>query len=186
MKTLLGFTLIMLLCTGVAVGQVSQAGSIGIFMDPGGTDCNLWDQVPGLLTFYCVHVLTPCATASQFSAPMPACMTPTVYLSDGGYFGVTIGNSQTGVAIGYGTPQAAPITILSIQYFGQGLTTPCCIYPVLPDPNVPSGQIEVVDCANNLLYATGGTGIVNPNGSCQCDVATEESTWGKVKALYSE
>ena len=74
-----------------------------------------------------------------------------LYLSDTAVFPVTIGSSQTGVAIGYGACLAAPIHILSINVFCQGLTPPCCYYSVLPDPQTLSGQIEVVDCANNLL-----------------------------------
>ncbi|UCH83400.1 MAG: hypothetical protein JSW50_13220 [Candidatus Latescibacterota bacterium] len=163
----------------------AQAGSVGIFGDPAGTTCNLTDVVQGLLSVYVVHV-NAVATASQFSAPMPGCMVGASWLSDTGIFPVTIGNSQTGVAIGYGVCQTGNIHVLTINYFAAGLSTPCCYYPVLPDPNVPSGKIEVVDCANNLLFASGGIGIINADGSCQCDVPTEETTWGKVKSLYGE
>ena len=162
----------------------AQAGSIGIFGDAAGTDCNLADVVPGLTPYYIVHV-NAVATASQFSAPTPACYLGT-YLSDGAVFPVTIGNSQTGVAIGYGLCQAGNVHVLTINFFTNGLTGPCCYYPILPDPVVTSGKIEVVDCNNNLLFASGGEGIVNADGSCQCDVPVEDSTWGQVKALYSE
>lgn len=162
----------------------AQAGSIGIFGDPGGTDCNLNDTVAGLTPYYAVHV-NAVAVASQFSAPKPACMTAT-YLSDTAAFPVTIGNSQTGVAIGYGACQVSPTLVLTINYFTTGTTPACCYYPVYPDPAAESGQIEVVLCDNSLVFATGGVGIVNADGTCLCDVPARQSTWGKVKSLYSE
>jgi hypothetical protein len=54
---------------------------------------------------------------------------------------------------------------------------------------VPSGTIEVVDCNSALLTdVVGLSGRINGNPTdCECDptVGTEESTWGKVKALYT-
>ena len=184
MKKTLLFTLVLMLSASMAF---AQGGSIGVFADAAGTSCNLIDGAVGLLSFYVVHTLTPGASASQFYAPMPACMVAATYLSDGSVFAVTIGNSQDGVAIGYGACLVAPIHVLTINFFGGGATTPCCYYGVFPDPLVASGQIEVVDCAENLLFATGGIGIVNGDATCLCNnVPTRDTTWGQVKALFSE
>ena len=182
MKKTLLFTLVLMLSASMAF---AQGGSIGVFADAGGTSCNLTDAGVGLLSFYVVHTLTPGATAAQFYAPMPACMLGATYLSDGGVFPVTIGDSQNGVAIGYGACMAAPIHILTINIFGAGTTTPCCYYEVKPDPLVASGQIEVVDCAENLLFATGGEGTINPDATCQCDVPVQDTTWGQIKSFYN-
>jgi hypothetical protein len=177
----------MMMCASMAFAQMG--GEVGIYADAGGTNCFLPDNVPGLCTYYVVHVWSPGATAVQYSAPQPACLLA-VYLSDTAQFPVTIGNSQSGVAIGYGACLASPITTLFINYFCQALTPPCCEYPVLPDPAVPSGTIEAVDCANNLVTGLPGlSGQINgDNTNCPCDptIATEESTWGKVKSLYVE
>jgi hypothetical protein len=181
MKKALLLTLVLMVSASMAF---AQGGSVGIFADPGGTSCNLADVAAGLASYYAVHVYHAGATASQFAAPQPACMVGVTYLSDTAVFGVTIGSSQTGVAIGYGTCQAAPTHVLTINYFVGGATPPCCYYPVIPDPNVPSGQIEVTDCNFLPLFATGGIGIINPDATCQCDVPTQDSTWGKVKSLY--
>ena len=58
--------------------------------------------------------------------------------------------------------------------------------PVIPDPEAPSGTIEVVDCAQNRTFALSRSGFVNPDGSCSCGgtVKVETRTWGAVKALY--
>ncbi|UCH84194.1 MAG: hypothetical protein JSW50_00455, partial [Candidatus Latescibacterota bacterium] len=106
-----------------------------------------------------------------------------------GIWPINIGNSQTGVAIGYGTCLESPVHPLTINYFVQSPPTEsCCYYPVLPDPHVPSGEIEVVDCNNELVYAEGGVAVLYPTSNCLCEggvVAVEESTWGRVKALYA-
>ena len=168
----------------VAVSAHAQGGWIALFSDANGLDCDLHDNTPGLCTYYVLHIGTPGATASQFAAPRPSCHMG-AYLSDTAVFPVTIGNSQTGVAIGYGACFASPIHILSISFFCQGLTPECCFYDVVPDPNVPSGQIEVVDCNENLSYGLGGTSPVNPNEWCCCMCTpVEDSTWGRVKSLY--
>ncbi|UCG51329.1 MAG: BACON domain-containing protein [Candidatus Latescibacterota bacterium] len=159
-------------------------GTIGVYTDAAGSECGIQD-VPGLLPLYVVHVNTLGATASQFAAPMPSCMTGVSWLSDSPEFSVTLGNSQIGVAVGYGSCLVSPIHVLTINYFASGTSETCCMYPVIADPNVPSGMIEVVDCASNLLYAMGATCIVNPTNECRCDVSVEESTWGRVKALYA-
>jgi hypothetical protein len=90
-------------------------------------------------------------------------------------------------------------------FYTMGTTPSCCEYWTCPDPLSSSGQIEVVDCAQNLLTATGGAGIINSNASCSCgcaslacvealyrasancfEVPVEDATWGRVKDAFSE
>ena len=171
----------------VASLAFAQAGSIGIYGDALGTDCYISDSIPGLLNVYVVHVNTPAATASQFSVPTPACFLAP-FLSSSSPFPVAIGNPATGIAIGYGGCFTGPIHVLTLQYFAQGLTGPCCFIDVFPD--VTLSDIQVVDCASNLLAATALNGVVNGDGSCECGipptVPTQDTTWGQMKALYSE
>ena len=161
----------------------AQAGSIGIFADNQGTNCNLPDPGPGLTMYYAVHVNTPGATACAYWAPKPTCFTA-MYLSDTNMFPVTVGNSQIGASIGYGLCKASPIHVSTLNFFTNGGTPFCCYYPVVGMPL--SGQIEVVDCSNNLIYGTGGKGIIKATPACQCNVPAEDTTWGQVKSLYVE
>jgi hypothetical protein len=181
-----------------------QAGSVGIYAAPDGYDCNLTDVAPGLATYYFVHWhFLEGATACQFWAPMPWCMNGAVYLSDTQVFAVTIGNSQTGVSIGYGACLASPIHVLSINFFVQGLSTSCCCYYVYGHPNSDSGEVEIVDCNNQLITASGYLGVINSEPTCLCGILkgespsvslscindpipVEESTWGKLKSMYAE
>ncbi len=147
---LVGFGSSMLAARSASGGESDGVCEVGIFADPQGTDCNLQDVVPGLCSY---HVVVDAGatgmTAVEFSAPQPPCMLA-VFLSDTAVYPVTIGTSQSGVAIGFGACLTGKIHVLTINYFCQALTSPCCEYPVLPDPNVPSGTIEFVDCSNNL------------------------------------
>ncbi|UCH84114.1 MAG: hypothetical protein JSW50_00030 [Candidatus Latescibacterota bacterium] len=182
MKTLLLLACIVFLGANLAF---AQPGVIGITADQGGTDCNLLDTVPGaLVSYYVQHLRTAGATAAQFSAPMPACMIGAVWISDVP-IGPSVGNSQIGIAIGYGGCFASPILILTINYFAFGATTPCC--PYYPSPDPATGLIEMVDCAHFKMPAGAQCAMINPDVTCLCAATpTETSTWGKVKALYSE
>ena len=160
-----------------------SGGSLGIYADVLGADCNLPDQTPGLTTYHVVHLCSAGVTASAYRAPKPACFTGT-WMSDTNIFPVTIGNSQDGVSIGYGACRTGPLHVQSIVFFANGNTPECCLYPVLGMP--ASGNVEVVDCANTLISAYGVTSVVNATGGCPCgSVRVEESTWGRVKSLYS-
>ena len=161
-------------------------GTIALFSDPGGTDCNLYDVAPALLYVYVVHIWHAGATWVQFSAPRPDCFGTAMWLSDTQIFPVTIGSSQTGVTIGFGMCMPAPTHVLTIAYFVSGLSSTCCRYPVLPDLSAPSGQIEAVDCAVAVVFPTPGRAIINPDASCMCNepVPVEETSWGQIKALY--
>jgi hypothetical protein len=54
---------------------------------------------------------------------------------------------------------------------------------IVPAPNKPG--VRAVDCAENSVIITGGQARVNPDGTCQCAVPVNETTWGNIKALYN-
>jgi hypothetical protein len=55
---------------------------------------------------------------------------------------------------------------------------------VVADPAVASEQIEVVDCEDTTMFASGGVMRINANANCICYIGTEESSWTRLKALY--
>lgn len=174
------------LLAALAGAALAQAGAIGLYRDPGGTICSFEDKSPGVAAFYVVHVGTGGATACQYAAPKPGCLAAT-FLSDTNVFPVTIGGSQNGVSIGYGTCRSGPVHVQTINYFMQGLTQACCRYYVVPDPNAGSGTINIVDCATTEMAASTIRSVINPTAGCPCGEPTaEESTWGQVKNLYEE
>jgi hypothetical protein len=164
-------------------------GSIGVFADPGATNCDIYDTVAGLITTYVVHVFTPGATASQFKLD---CTTwnPTgfwTHLGETYAYTSVLGNTQIGVAIAYGACIPGPNLLATVNWFGSGLATPCSFCQIVADPTAVPPGIYVADCADppNVVTATGGDVVINPvPPDCVCDVPAEETSWGQLKALY--
>ena len=96
---------------------------------------------------------------------------------------VTAGNTQSGISMGWATPQNGFGTVFVCGVLVQWQCDTCpgqnIPMPVVVNPN--TGFLGFTDFPNyNLFPAVGLTSLI-----C-ATVATEESTWGKVKALYGE
>jgi hypothetical protein len=169
------------------VSVVVHSDTIGLYNDTAGMSCNITDGSP-LKMVYVVHITSGNVTASEFSAPKPACWANATWLSDTDIWGWP-GTSQTGKAIAYGYCITGPmaIHILTINYFVQGSSPACCQYPLLPDPWA-GGEVHVADCNNNIVPVVGLVSTINGDATCPCGypVPVEETTWGRVKALYTE
>jgi hypothetical protein len=161
-------------------------GNLGVYADPAGTVCSLYDITPGLIQYYVVHNLTPAAQAASFKAPVPTCMTGAVFISDETMWPIKIGLVTDGTTVGYGGCKSAPIHVLTINIFAQGMTGECCPYPVIPHPSSVTGDIEIEGCDGVWYAATGVASVINATPACLCEVSTETTTWGKIKALYTQ
>ncbi|NIM20308.1 MAG: hypothetical protein GTO51_08770 [Candidatus Latescibacteria bacterium] len=189
MKKLLFVFLILLLSTN---DVPAQGGKIAVYADPAGAECDMIAPGLGLIIFYVVYTGTPEVQTIAFSAPMPACMSTAVWLED--YYDATYilppGNSQDGIVLSHFSCEPAPTTVMSITYFASFPLPSCCYYTVLAHPEFPSGLIEASDCDGNTFFPTGLMSTINGNASCPrpilITVPTRETTWGKVKALFSE
>jgi hypothetical protein len=122
--------------------SLAQAGNLFLFADPQGVDCRLPDA-PGISHYYIVHTNTSGATSVSFAAPLPPCHTGD-WLSDDQPFSSTLGDSQHGVTVLYGTCLYSPIHVLTINVQTYGTTTPCCCYPIAAYSG--SGNVEMTDC----------------------------------------
>jgi hypothetical protein len=177
---------ILTILLALPAAALGQAGYIGLYADPAGTLCNVTDGGGGEVNVYVVHKATAGAAASQWKI-----------ISDNGfamaYLGETwstaaIGDTQSGVTTSYGACQASPILLCTVTYMSYGVSASCSSLQVVPDPSSVSGAIEVVDCSSNRITASGGTLIVNPDGSCPCGQASnvQETDWGRIKAMFSD
>jgi hypothetical protein len=184
-------TFVLVLGAGMALAAELPGGRIGIFSENAGTNCAVTDAAPGLLPVYVVQIGTTGATACQYKAAKPACFTGS-YLSDTNPFPVTIGNSQVGVSIGYGSCRVGTVHVQTVQYFASGTTPACCLYKVECDPlgvdQCVSGLIDIVDCSSTSALAKPQIGVFNANSTCLCVdiIPAQESSWGQIKALYVE
>jgi len=89
------------------------------------------------------------------------------WLEDTWVYPVTLGESPTGISIGYGVCVSQPTHILTMNYFFSGTSLPDCALPVLPHPARPF--VEAGDCDHHVIAATGGTSYVNSTLDCQCE-----------------
>ena len=180
MKKALLLALAVISVSSLAFGQPGgPMGTIDIFSDPALTDCNV--SPAGQVTVYIGHTNSSGATASAFRIDHP----PTfLFLGEQQAQGLKIGSSETGVGLSYNTCLAGTFLILTVNYFDQG-TGICDWMTILGDQTHPSGQIALVDCdQNSVRYDQGGQARVNPDLSCTCNVPINETSWGRIKALY--
>jgi hypothetical protein len=187
MKRTLLIALCVVLGASAAFAQ-GVPGAINVYATPLHNDCNIYDTGPSLITLEVVHEYGVFVGSSLFKLNMPDCVggigTDWTLLGSIIPWDLTIGDLFTGISIAYGTCSNSPLLLATINYFGNGLTPPCCYITVEADPGAASGQVEVVDCSLNRMLGVGGSAIVNPDGSCECNVPVDTETWGGIKALY--
>lgn len=174
-------------CAGAAFGQ---AGGIGLYVDQDTfVQCDYDDNEAALVPVYVVHKFCPGATASQWRV-----------ISGGGfnctfvgethncfYLAMDCGNTRDGISLPYGgCVDASNLLIATMNYFCMGDTPTCAWLEVVPDPDAPTGTIEVIDCSYVKHAAVGSKIFFNNDGTCgqPCGLPTQTSSWGQVKALY--
>jgi hypothetical protein len=182
MKKVLILAVAIVMCASIASAQ--SGGNIGLYSDdPGWSDCFLQEALYVNNYIYVVHNLLPEANTSQFMVEhnWTAILGATDYVGN-----LNLGDPYTGVTITYVGCKPLPYLLCKLAFIPVAPTPPCTVqFDVVADPALASGQIEVVDCASAVLFATGGSLIVNGNiNDCPCEVATEETNWSKIKALY--
>lgn len=196
MKKVLLLTLVVLLGAGQAY---AAGGSIGIFSNSSANNCNISDSF-GLIAVPVVHTLSDGSTAVDLSAPVPPCSgwTPVGEAKNFGGLGqpgVYFGDTWTGANVAYGSclsvSPSSPVVVAhltTINMFGQLLAAPCCPYTVMNHPTTGDPTPISVNCGpiqeRVKQVASGGTGIINAQLGCQCNVPNQESTWGQIKDLY--
>lgn len=151
-----------LLLSFIAVTAGAQTARIALYSDPGLLDSRLGLDAPGIVSVYVVvHSSSP-LTAVQYWVPVPDCWEGATFLADDNYFPVTIGTSQSGVAIGFGSCLSEPILVQTINVFASQppALDVCCWMEPLPHPQSPSGEIEFADCNQTKFFGAGTPGIV--------------------------
>jgi hypothetical protein len=185
MKKVLILAVAMVMCASLASAQ--SGGHIGVYSDsPGYSDCNLVPALYAPNNVYVVHTMLPEANTATFRI-QDDWASASIIRGAPVINGLTLGDLFTGITVTYGGCQALPYLIATIPYTPIA-ATPECFYAleVLPSPTVGSGQIEIVLCdGSTTVFATGGKLTVNGNETCPClEVATQETNWSKIKALY--
>jgi len=164
----------------LSVTSSAHAGywELHIYSDATLTDSTISDDSPRIVNIYVVEKGSfRGATGVRFAIEPTPGFTG-VWLGDTTTH-FKVGNSPTDVAVGYGACIPPPILVLTMSYQFFGTSSPCSELRVVP-PACCSGVVAPdVDC----FFAEGQITDLR-SLRVNCPVATEPTTWGKVKSLY--
>jgi len=165
--------------------KAASGGRLGLYSDVALSECTLADSSPRIADVYVVHSVTGSAAAFDgaisimFQLGSSAGFTGT-WLEDVLPAGMAaVGTSQSGIIIGYPCSHSS-LVVLKIRYQMHGTSSSCSAVEAIPN------AITWTCFYGDELPVDNGRLVVNSNQSCSCDmpVATESSTWGRVKAMY--
>jgi hypothetical protein len=187
MRKILTIALALTMCSGVAM-----ADRIGVFTDQAGTSCAFNPGPFALVSLYIVHQPEGGAKVSKFKVNDLSGMTATGASVAPGF--LSIGTFPAGIEIAYPQCQNASVVIGTLGYFHQSEVMDCSRTVQIvahPGAQVP-GEVVVVDCGEpfgSIEVAEGGRAWGGADavvcGDCyEPPLATQESTWGGIKALY--
>jgi hypothetical protein len=176
------FVLTIAVLTLMSSPVLAQTESVGVFADTQALSCELTVPPLTLTDVYVIH-RSAGASGSQFKVELPAGVT-----AAGGGVGnpsfLVIGDPYVDLALAYTLCLSGEIVVWRVTLFAGAAVPNCSYVSVVPAPTATGNVVISVDCNYAELPAYGGQGIISATASCSCNVATQESTWGKVKSLY--
>jgi hypothetical protein len=164
--------ILLLMVAVLMISSVAMADHIGIYSDGTGSSCTIAAGFTSGSTV--IHQQTPGTTGSRW------------YLDSSGLVGGifafnanynTVGNYANDLSIAYGQCLAGPIVLGTILMNATGGV-------IVVKPAQGFLDIIVTACDFGEHPASGGFAYIGGTGICQTPFATEQSTWGQVKALY--
>ncbi len=177
--------MILVLMAGTAFAQDSV---IGIYFDDAATICDADLATYVTTTVNVIAILPaniPAITAAEFrisNLPLdPAC----AILTQNWNTPLVIGTVDYGIALAFSPALPGPYALLgTLDIFLLDANCVGADHEVLVEAALDSGNLVVVDEGYNEHPAIGWFFKFNCTTGCSCQTATEESSWGGVKALY--
>jgi hypothetical protein len=191
---------LMLLALGAIVPAPvnGQPGEIVLYMDTyGNGNWQCWYDdayyTTMLRTVYVMHEGTAGATGSRFRLEGSRYLGFAYGLAMSAYT-VTGRGDLEGLTVEYGACLEGNILIAEVIYSTFFGSTPCSFITPVAHAEVQSGEIEVTLCDGTVAAAGARPLTVNPRDWfdyqcvpwCATSIPVEPTTWGRIKALYSE
>lgn len=111
-----------------------------------------------------------------------------VYVGETVIGNVWFGNTQDGIAVSLDACYQAPRLLVTVQYMTDGTSPSCSWLEVVGHPDY--GGVAMVDCNGSLYIQIESYKLVVIRSWADREACgllpVEESTWGRVKALYAE
>ncbi len=175
----------MALCLVLLAAPVS-ANHVGLYAGPGPGSCLATPLIGSVTNVYIVQHGSSAVTATSFRVNMtlPANMIAVGHVPVG-YICIADCNPYEGVYVGNRDCSSDDWVTHRLDFISFApLVGGAC--DALTVAGHPDSDVLVYDCDTNPQVASGGffSFVTNP-GECEdCITATEQSTWGRVKALY--
>lgn len=176
---IIGFLVILVLGSSFSTAAAFQDWKLSILSDVALMDSTITDNVPRVVNFYVLETydLNGATGVGWFSVEPDPGFTG-VWLADTTPF-VHLGTTPTSFTVGYGACIPSPVLVVTMTYQLFG-TSACTALRIVPPDGFPFVVAPDVGCHFS-------EGPIRDFGALHinCDpVATEPTTWGKVKALY--
>lgn len=174
----------------VGVAQAQWHGAIDPVGAPDGSTCVL--PSVGFFPVYAVGRPDPTAPNAGFWA-VEFDLDVSAYLAAGGIVAGEAGAGTTllgnihpgpGVQVGFATCQSAPVVLLYTVNFFLSAPVIGTQYVAATVSDLATATAAMAECSALRTERPVQLGVGVINGTC--DVGTEETTWGKLKALYGE
>ena len=168
----------------------AQTGQIIVYSDTSSTTnwpgpCAIFAGHGEYIEIYVVHDNAHGVKGSSFKLGEMSGLI-LIYTYESSQFAKT-GDASTGVTIDYGGCSSGSFLILSVVY-GIFDAPTCSSLDVLPHQNSATGNVEIINCADNVVAGEWYGVIFNPHDPCDpwCwgIAPVHETSWGRVKALY--
>ena len=160
--------------------------------------CVLPYNNPGLKNVYIRLTFNSGATAARFRVEPGPGVTMT-YASESSPY-TSVGYALAGISICFGSCLTGEPLIATVTFMAYGTDTPCSEIRIVPHPDAQTVEVEKCNGSTVAAYAQ-GLGIDPPPGAIPCycpttrlfpgtplpfgcTVPVEDTTWGRVKALY--
>ena len=172
------------LMASAPTARAQNDGAILLFSDPDYTSCSVIDVADQEYTVYIVHVDDSGVIASQFRVRNEAGLT---YVREQILWTV-LGNTQSGMTVLYDNEcVSGEILVGTVGYAGTGTSSSCSYLSIAPF-GFGVNEVEATTCEPEpeKIIPFPGRLFVNPDPSCPCElvVPVEETSWGRIKALY--
>jgi len=163
---------LLLMVAALMISSVAMADHIGIYSDATGSSCSLLGGFTQGSTV--IHKQTPGTTGSRWYLDS-SLLVGSIFAFTANY--TTVGSYTNDLSVAYGPCVPGPVVIGTILMSATGGSLSI-------KPAQGFLTIIVTACDFGESPASGGTAYIGTTGNCFEPLATEQSTWGQVKALY--
>ncbi|HET6348069.1 MAG TPA: hypothetical protein VFH88_03205 [Candidatus Krumholzibacteria bacterium] len=177
----IGLLVLLIVAFAAPAFAVGEVGDISAYADDQGAVCNLTSPGGNAIEFiYIVQKFSDggSATGCRFKVTVPTGLTILSFTTSF----VPIGDIKNDLSLAYGFCITQTTSLGYILAQSTSASPTCSYVSVVAADNFANAI--ATDCSFGEYTVGTGQGIVNPDGTCQCNIAVQPSTWGKVKALY--